>query len=196
MFNGVSEKFIGRCIDFKSKSLSVVFFGSFSLRKGNFYAVDVLTSLMEMFPVECVFLGTGVSDDEIFSKFPKRFVSRIKNYSNFSNNSVAVILDPLSIMISTSTFEGFGKAIVESMCCGLAVVAFDNFGASEILDNGNFGFVVPNRNKQLLLEGLVELCRDPKKLFLYQQLAYKRSQEYSWVFAAKARLDVYSQFSS
>ncbi len=62
-----------------------------------------------------------------------------------------------SICLNTSKWEGFGLVITEAMECGIPVVAFDTDGPSEIITDGENGFIIPRYNLGLFAEKLLEL---------------------------------------
>lgn len=58
-----------------------------------------------------------------------------------------------SIYVMSSRFEGFGMVIIEAMACGVPCVSFDcNYGPSDIIKNGEDGFIVGDRNIHELAE--------------------------------------------
>ena len=66
-----------------------------------------------------------------------------------------------SIIVMTSHYEGFGMVLVEAMSCGVPAVSFDcKCGPSDIIDNGENGFIVPDGDIEGLAEALVRLMKD------------------------------------
>jgi glycosyltransferase involved in cell wall biosynthesis len=56
----------------------------------------------------------------------------------------------------TSDFEGFGNVIVEALAYGLPVVATDApYGPTEILDEGQYGLVVPRGDHRRIAEAML-----------------------------------------
>lgn len=73
--------------------------------------------------------------------------SIIKGHANICylgpTNNVADVLRNYSIFIMTSTFEGFGQALIEARSQGLPVVAFNTFpNASWVVKDGETGFLI------------------------------------------------------
>lgn len=63
-----------------------------------------------------------------------------------------------SIFILTSLYEPFGLVLVEAMSCGLPVVSFDcPYGPSNIIHDGEDGFLIPDRDISLFVKRVCEL---------------------------------------
>jgi glycosyltransferase involved in cell wall biosynthesis len=77
-----------------------------------------------------------------------------------------------------SAHEGFGIAYLEAMGFGLAVLASDSGGASEIVTEGATGFLIRPGDSHALAERLHTLSRDRARLaqlsLAAQQLALAR----------------------
>lgn len=67
-----------------------------------------------------------------------------------------------SILVLTSVYEPFGLVIPEAMSCGIPVVAFDcPYGPSDIITDGEDGFIIPNHATQLFAEKVCLLMDNP-----------------------------------
>jgi len=63
-----------------------------------------------------------------------------------------------SIFVMSSRHEGFGLAIAEAQSCGLPVVSFDcPYGPREIINDGKDGFLIEERNVELMAEEIIYL---------------------------------------
>lgn len=59
------------------------------------------------------------------------------------------------LFVLSSQWEGFGNVIVEALAVGRTIVATDcDYGPSEILCSGEFGYLVPNRQTSKLAEAI------------------------------------------
>lgn len=67
-----------------------------------------------------------------------------------------------SIVVLSSSYEGFGMTITEAFACGVPVVSFDcPQGPAEIITHDHNGLLVPPRDVDALAGALIELIDDP-----------------------------------
>ncbi len=71
------------------------------------------------------------------------------------------VLSSLTLFVSAARSEPFGLAIVEAMAAGLPIIAAASEGASEILEDGLTGKLVPVNDPPALAEAVNELLDDP-----------------------------------
>ncbi len=67
----------------------------------------------------------------------------------------------MDILVHLSLREGLPRALPQALAAAKPVVAYDCDGAGEVCISGETGFLVPARNKKLLLEDLRRLAADP-----------------------------------
>ena len=77
--------------------------------------------------------------------------------------AVPEVLAAGDIGVLGSLEEGFPNAAVEGMAAGLAMVVTDVGGASEAVDGGTSGLVVPANDPQAMGQALLALAGDPAK---------------------------------
>lgn len=72
-------------------------------------------------------------------------------------------LSSLTLFVSAARSEPFGLSIVEAMAAGLPVVAAASEGASEIIEDGLSGRLVPVGDPESLAEAINDLLDDPSE---------------------------------
>jgi glycosyltransferase involved in cell wall biosynthesis len=66
-----------------------------------------------------------------------------------------------SVFLFPSIYEGFGLVLTEAMECGLPIIAYDcECGPSEIIKDGEDGFLVPVGDIEILSKRMVELAKN------------------------------------
>lgn len=69
----------------------------------------------------------------------------------------------VSVLTSTADFgEGISNSIIESLGCGTPVIATDNPGTREIIDDGKNGFIIKPGDYKALTERIAFLKNNPK----------------------------------
>lgn len=94
-----------------------------------------------------------------------------------------------SLFILSSRYEGFPMVLLESLSCGLPLVAFNcKTGPSEVIENDDCGILVPHENVGELANSISKLISDPqllKKKSLHAKLKSdnfsKESVMNSWI---------------
>ena len=90
---------------------------------------------------------------------------------------VAPLLHALDLFISASRVESFGLAIAEAMASGVPVVATATEGASEIIDDGVTGVLVPIDNVEELARAAMTLLTDAQERSRIGALARTAARE-------------------
>ena len=90
-------------------------------------------------------------------------------------------------VVVPSRSESFGLVALEASACGIPVVASGVGGLLTLVDHGETGYLVPNRDPALFTHYLREILDHPAHAAALGRRAAERATRYTWAFAA-ARL--------
>ncbi len=172
--------------------------GTYIPRKGIQYSTPALNRILHQYPqVQVSFLGTGCrecpSPEAVYADFDPEVCDRITVIPRYDLESLPELLAGHHIKLFPTISEAFGKALIESMACGLAPVTTSAAGPMEIVRDGYDALVVPTRDSDALGKALEQLIVDRSLLHQLRQNAYTTAQGYSWKEIAAARLATYEQ---
>ena len=91
------------------------------------------------------------------------------------------------VVLVPSRSESFGLVALEASACGIPVVASGVGGLLTLVDHGDTGFLVPERDPALYAQYIGEILANPEQAARMGQRAAARASQYTWGFAA-ARL--------
>jgi glycosyltransferase involved in cell wall biosynthesis len=167
---------------------SFLWFGSWVDRKGVHYLPGAVRLIAARHPEARFTLGgTGVAPDDLLQKFAPETrdritvlprISREEQIENFSRN--AIFLFP-------SLSEGFGYALIEAMCMGLAPITTTTGMGGDYLTNRQNAMIVPPTSAEAIAESASELIEKPD---LRCRLA-RAAQQVAGQFTTESMIDAY-----
>lgn len=118
-----------------------------------------------------VILGDGELQDELKSLAENLGISDRVSFPGFVDNPYAYMAKS-DVFILSSAWEGFGNVIVEAMACGTPIVSTDCPGApSEILNNGEYGPLVPVGDDEAMAKAIKTVLTEPIESSVLQSRA-------------------------
>jgi glycosyltransferase involved in cell wall biosynthesis len=84
-----------------------------------------------------------------------------------------------SILLSTSRWEGFGLVITEAMECGLPVIAFDNSGPKEIIEDNINGILVKHEDINEMVMKILYLIDNRDIRLKLSKAAIERAKDFN-----------------
>jgi len=91
------------------------------------------------------------------------------------------------VVVVPSRSESFGLVALEASACGVPVVASGVGGLLTLVDHGETGYLVPDRDPALFAHYLREIIDHPSHAAALGRRGAERARRYTWSFAA-ARL--------
>lgn len=165
--------------------LTVGFVKGVSEKYGIRYLIEAFALVTERLPDTAIRLsvyGDGDQMPEMQETVRRRGLEdRVTFFGRIPHEAVPDALRTMDIFCVPSTLESFGVAAVEAMACGIPCVTSDAAGLSEVMADGETGFIVPRCNAEALAEKIVQLAQDPELRRKMGQQGRRRVEElYDW----------------
>jgi glycosyltransferase involved in cell wall biosynthesis len=194
--NAIPDRFIG--LPFKllseNEEIGIAFVGSYLQRKGIDYGIPALDKVMQKYPsLKVIFLGTACSVETVLNDFSTEVRNRVEVTPSFKKLDLPQLLANSHILLFPSLSEGFPLTLPESMACGLAPVATNIPGTTEIAVSDKNSILVPTRDAESIEKALIRLIDDRQHLNYLRKNAYESVQQLSWVNIAKQHLELYEK---
>jgi len=132
-----------------------------SPEKGHHQFLTALAKLQHQgLPVHGVLYGEGPLEDELRARIAdERLPVKVVGYVR----EIADAYQSMDILVSCSRNEGLPLNLIEAMALGVAVVAMDTGGCSEIIDDGVTGMLIPAGDQSALTVALAALIQAPER---------------------------------
>ncbi|MGE5452629.1 MAG: glycosyltransferase family 4 protein [Acidobacteriota bacterium] len=143
-----------------SDRFDVLFVGAMSLQKGIPYLLQAFARLEH--PRKTLHLVGSASPDLItLMKARGLWSDRVRVWGHMPQADLKHIMSGSHVMVLPSVQEGFGMVMAQAMACACPVVASRNTGAPDLYDDGQEGYVVPERDADALAQRLQTLADHP-----------------------------------
>lgn len=153
--------------------------------KGQDVLLDAAPAILERFPDALILLvGSAYGKDDRFASMIRlkaaspAFSGRVRMLG--SRQDVPDILSISSIVLHASTKpEPFGRTFLEGMALGRPVIASNEGGPLDVIDDGVDGLLIEPRNPRVLAEAVIRLLSDPALCESLGRNAAQKARNYS-----------------
>ncbi len=112
---------------------------------------------------------------------------------HISDDDLIKLYEKSSICILPSIDDGFGMVVIEAMRAALPVIVTQNVGASEVLEDGKEGFIIPIRDTEALKEKILYFYNHPDKVNSMGLNALEKAKQYTPEEYAKRMIVEYNK---
>jgi len=140
---------------------SMLWFGSWVERKGNYYVDRAFRDVKKKFPDATLTLGgTGCRPEAVLGFFAPELRSSVRVLPRVDTETQIREYNAHSLFIFPSLSEGFGFALIEAMAMGLACVTTHTGMISDWLEDREHALVVAKASAKHLAQGIIRLMED------------------------------------
>ena len=111
-------------------------------------------------PVKCIIIGKGPEKENLMTKVNERNLDSRIIFTDFQSDAISYI-NALDIFVMPSEKEGLPRVILEAMLLGKPVIASDITGPSELVADGETGFLVPVGKTDAIAGAILRLIENP-----------------------------------
>ncbi len=167
----------------KNRPLTLINTGSLSLRKGTPYLLESFRLIQKKIPDARLLLTRVIQDDvkEVMSRFSDL---PIEWAPALPHAELAERLRSADIFVLPSLEDGWARTATEAMACGLPAVLSVNTGASDAVQPGISGEIVPIRDPKAIAEAVLKWAEfilkpdyQPRTLIDPQMLSFEHFEK-------------------
>jgi starch synthase len=138
----------------------VLFVGGMSLRKGVQYLVQAYQRIQHP---RLSITFAGIPDPDLIAMLRGRglWPEQARVIGHVPQPQLKELMSRSHVLVLPSVEEGLALVLAQAMACGCPVVATENTGAGDLLEDGVGGFILPIRDVDQLAERLQRLADQP-----------------------------------
>jgi glycosyltransferase involved in cell wall biosynthesis len=161
-----------KLFDTGSEDFVILYSGRLSKEKGVLELPEIYHDLKKDFPeLKIVIAGTGPAESELKQKMPDAI------YLGWvEHDKLPEIYSASDMLILPSKFDTFSCSVLESISCGLPVIAYNIKGPKDIIQDKENGFLV-NTPEEIKVK-LSEFISNPDIRKSYKDKALQRAKDY------------------
>ena len=150
----------------------ILFAGRLSQEKGVMELPEIFTVVKKHIPdLRIVIAGAGPAEKNIRSALPEAIFLGWIDHAD-----LPAIYSAADLLILPSKFDTFSCVVLESLSCGLPVIAYKSKGPKDIIQNENCGYVVSSKSE--MCEKIITFFEDPRQQKSFRKMALKRAKDY------------------
>lgn len=175
-------------------TIVLVYVAELCRNKNQEFLIHMINSLKKNIPDLCLLLiGPDHNDGKFQSIAEKLSLGNIIKFLGWRDD-VPDLLAAADYAVASSISEGLGLNIIEAMASGLPVIASDNRGHRDIIDDGIDGFLVEQDNVEKMVETLVMLSKDEVLKKRIVANGYKKIKKYDQKNALQELQQIYHKY--
>jgi poly(glycerol-phosphate) alpha-glucosyltransferase len=147
--------------------------------KQNNIAVDIFKIAVEKLPdVKLEIYGHGEKEDELREQIKALNLENNVFLMGLTNDPIPLFSEA-ALYLTASAAEGFPLTLVESICGGCPVFAFDiKYGPSDIVEDGKTGYLISRWDKELYAARLISYFEDVELQRTMSENAYNSAERF------------------
>lgn len=175
IYNGIKTEGEYRNIPF-TKELNLGIVGIFDPAKGQDIAIQTMPKILKIYPKAKLHLWGDKA-----GKYKQRLIRLVEKLSlqnhvifhGYETDANKIYRD-MHVLLMCSRCEGFGRVTIEAMQRGIPVLGYNSGGTSELIKNGENGYLFNNENE--CIDGLKNMLQSPDVFNQFRKKAFEDSR--------------------
>ena len=197
--NGIDVDFLSQDVPpfdaFNDGKLNILFVGRLEKRKGLKYLLQAFSRLKWEYPdIRLIVVGAGNPGKDSYRIMAERNLQDVVFVGRVSEEAKRRYYHTADIFCAPNTGkESFGIVLGEAMASGRPIVASNIEGFSEVVTDGQEGFLVPPKNDEALALALKRLIDAPELRRKMAERGKLSVQRFRWDRVANQVVDCYQE---
>lgn len=188
------KKALRKQYGYDENAFLMIYIAEYIERKNHKFIIDAIPELCNKFEkFKILFAGRGRLMEAMKQYAKDKNVDKYIDFLGFRKD-IGELIALSDIGISSSRQEGLGLNLAEEMYCGLPVVASDDRGHRELVDNGVNGFIYAQNDKSEFVNKLQTLYADKDLRKQFGEKARQKMQKFTLDNALKEMIQIYSKY--
>jgi glycosyltransferase EpsD len=172
----------------------LVYSAEFISRKNHLFIIDsVIKNKNKFNGIKILFAGKGKLQEALQKKVLRNKVQEIIQFIGFRND-IHEIYQLSDIGISSSKQEGLPVNIIESMMCGLPVIASFGRGHNELVENHSTGILFESGDHTQFVESIFKIKNDKTIYTKFSKNALVNSERFEIRNSFKSMIKIYNKY--
>ena len=150
--------------DTNTNNFNIVFVANVRPHKGLIYAIEAAQYLADIKDLHILLIGSKIEQEPYISAIKNSGMQDRIHVTGYRHD-VPDIMAACDLLIHPSIRkEGLPRVVLESIASGTPVIAAENEGSMEVIEDGFNGYIVPIKDSKAIAAKVRELYESPKKL--------------------------------
>jgi glycosyltransferase involved in cell wall biosynthesis len=163
----------------RTKPVEIIFAGRFVDQKNPLMVINVLSELKEL-KWHCRMLGDGALKSEMQELIEKKGLKDRISFSGWiSPEHVQKYLAQSDLLFMPSRSEGLPVIGVQALAVGLAIVAGNYGGFTDLVNQGKNGYLYDPDDKEAMVKAIRNYCTDRVHLLVSRKLSLQKAKKFN-----------------
>lgn len=192
--NEITKREYRKNFGYRKDDFLLFYAAEFNKNKNQQFLIQALALIKKQIPhVRLLLAGDGPQKESCRELAISLNVEGVVDFLGYRKD-IPSLLPLCDVAVASSIREGLPVNIMEAMACGLSIVASENRGHSELVENAINGYIIPNLDCQQFAARLIELNKSSHLREKFGTESIKRVKKYSFDQVGAELSEIYMRY--